>query len=206
MSSVNENNVAPGMAKRDLVSILFRRRRLIVTFFCSSAVAAVLYVLIATPSYESTAKLLIRVGRESATLDATAGVGKTMNVTGTMQELVKSELEILSSQEIAEKVVDAIGVGAIMDPPPDPPQPGAPGATAVGESFRKLRKAAQIYVKDLKQRFGLVFGDLTPRQRATKKLMENLDPEGVFESNIIVITADAETRTMAQRILQELLK
>ena len=204
-SGIDSNRVA-GLTKRDLIFILFRRKGLILTFLVSAVLASVLYVLVASPTYESTAKLLIRIGPESSNLDPTTSSGRTVTVAQSMQQVVKSEIEILNSQEMAEQVVDAIGVSSIEDPPPDPAQPGGGSPSALGDGLKDLRKTAQLYTRLLKEKLGLVFGDLTPRQRATKKLLKNLDPEGVNESNIIVITSDAETRTMAQRILQELLK
>lgn len=204
MSHGIENGV-PSMTLRDVFYVLFRRKRLIAMFFVSAVLAAVVYTLLSSPAYKSTAKLMVRIGRENVILDPTA-MGKTMNVAQTMQQQVKSELEILNSELLAEQVVDSIGAKNIMEPPNEP-KPGGPSSVdAVRGSLKDVAKTLGGYVESLKEKLGVLLGDLTLRQRATLKVMKNLDVDGLYESNVMVAAVRAETRQMAQGILEELLK
>ena len=72
-------------------------------------------------SYESSAKLMIRVGRESVSLDPTATTSATLMLQKTQEEEIISALEVLNSRQVAESIVDTIGVDPILSGQlPDP--------------------------------------------------------------------------------------
>lgn len=74
----------------------------VIATFCSAKV------------YQSTAEIMVRLGRENVTLDPTATTGQVVNIDQTRENIVRSEIEILRSQALAEKVVDSIGHEAIL--------------------------------------------------------------------------------------------
>ena len=55
---------------------------------------------------------MIRVGRESVSLDPTATTGATLMLQKTQEEEVISALEVLNSRHVAETIVDKLGVDA----------------------------------------------------------------------------------------------
>ena len=65
-------------------------------------------------TYESEAKLMIRVGRESVSLDPTATTSPTLTLHKTLEEEVITALEVLNSRQVAETVVDKLGAKAIL--------------------------------------------------------------------------------------------
>ena len=67
--------------------------------------------------YKSEARLLVRIGRESVSLDPTATTGQVISVGQSRESEINSELEILKSRELAQKVVDAIGPRAFLERP-----------------------------------------------------------------------------------------
>ena len=99
----------PEKSIRDICYVLFRHQRKFLLFFLIVMAPVTLWTLIAPEIYQSNAKLLVRLGRESVTLDPTATTGPIISVGQSRENEIKSELEILKSQELVENVVDAIG-------------------------------------------------------------------------------------------------
>ena len=71
-------------------------------------------VFLSTEHYLSEATLLVRLGRENVTLDPTATTGKILPVRPSHESEMSTELEILKSQDIVEKVVDTIGAETLL--------------------------------------------------------------------------------------------
>lgn len=68
-----------------------------------------LYSLLAPDVFRSDAKLLVRPGRGSITIDPTVATGQLMEVTQSQESLINSEVEILRSRALAARVVWALG-------------------------------------------------------------------------------------------------
>src|SRR5437868_4523198 len=107
-----------GMGLGDIYYILFRQKWKII--LCSAAgilVAGALFVL-KPPPYQSEAKLLIRYITDSTT---STGVDSTVRSPDERGEnIINTEVEILTSFDLAEQIVDKIGPEKIVD--------GSPGA------------------------------------------------------------------------------
>ena len=74
-----------------------------------------LYTFLATPQYQSEAKIMVKVGRESVTLDPTASQGQTLSISQSREEEINSEVDIMNSREITNRVVNEIGLENIFD-------------------------------------------------------------------------------------------
>ena len=58
---------------------------------------------------------MVRLGRESVSLDPTATTGQVLQGGGQARENeIKTEMEIVKSQDLAEQVVNALGYRAIL--------------------------------------------------------------------------------------------
>ena len=100
---------------RSFFFVMFRHRRLVTVFFLAVVLAAFLGVLFSGRSYTSEAKLIVRMGRESVTVDPAVGTGVPLRgLNKDWENEVNSELEILKSEELMEGLVDAIGVKALL--------------------------------------------------------------------------------------------
>ena len=109
----------PEQSIRDVYFVLFRHKWKIIVFFLAVVTVVTVGTLVASSIYQSEAKLLIRVGRESVSLDPTASTGQVISIGQQRETEIKSELEILKSQDLIEKVVDAIGPATFLKPPED---------------------------------------------------------------------------------------
>jgi len=95
---------------RDLFGVLFRHKRRSGLFLAVILALTALVTALMPRAYESDAKLLMRVGRESVAVDPTASSsGQVLSVRQSRDSEVNSELEILTSQDVIGAVVDAFG-------------------------------------------------------------------------------------------------
>jgi capsular exopolysaccharide synthesis family protein len=160
---------------RDIYYVLFRHKRKVTWFFFGVLIAVTLVTFLMPAVYRSEAKLLVRMGRESVTLDPTAtSSGQVLNTISARRESeVKSELEILKSRDLAEKLVDALG-----------PE------TFVSGSFRSVFGGEDQQKK---------------RDAAVRSLMKNWNFIAEKDSNIINATFDANNPQLAQAVLTKLI-
>jgi uncharacterized protein involved in exopolysaccharide biosynthesis len=167
---------------RQFVHTLFRHKRkmgIVILLITGLAAAG---TLLMPRAYRSQAKLIIRLGRENATLDPTATLNQTpvTAVPSNREDDMNSAREILASRFLAEKVVDAVGPAAILGrgQPLPAPAPGAPAAPA---------------------------GDTPERSQAVGKFMRKLEVEVVKKSNIIGITYDGPSPEVAEAVVTRLI-
>lgn len=100
---------------RDLLQFLFHRKYWILSIFFVISISAT-FVALRTPNqYESDAKLLIAVGRENINLDPTIETGKSLDVFQEKEKTIRSEVAILNSQVVAEKVVNKLGAHFVLN-------------------------------------------------------------------------------------------
>ena len=169
----------PQRSLRDFYYVLFRHKRKVILFFLAVMVVVTAGTFLATEIYRSEARIMIRIGRESVTLPATATPGSVISYGLDREREINSELEILKSRELAEKVVDEIG-----------PQ------------FFLAR------YKDLEFETGLAHAQSrdnpTRREKAITQFMEHLKIEPQKSSNILMISYEGYSPRQAQQTLAKL--
>lgn len=156
-------------------------------------------------TYQSEAKLMVRLGRESVSLDPTATVGQIVNIGQDRENEINSELEILNSRDLTGKVVDAIGVDRILD-----------GTEETGENSPVARFRNKT--TELIQKFGSALSSiLTPwsspgpnanlrqRELAIDSVRDHLRIEAKKLSNIIYLSYEASSKQLAHDVLQKLI-
>lgn len=164
---------------RDFYYLVFRYKKSLITFFIAVMVLVLLGTLIMPNIYRSDSKLLVRIGSESISMDPTAPKGQgSITISQNRQNELNSEMEILTSQELAEKVVDAIGVNAIVR----------------GKSLDEEKSPSSSTPKETKT-----------RKKAVQILMENLNVEVVKNSNIILLSYEAKDPKLASDVLSKLI-
>jgi uncharacterized protein involved in exopolysaccharide biosynthesis len=123
MPEIRPHPNLPEKSLRDVYTVIFRHKTKVLWFFFSLMATLIVGTLLAANIYQSTAKLMVRLGRESVSLDPTATTGKMINISTDSETQINSELEILNSRELAERVVDALGVQIILYGPVQTPLP-----------------------------------------------------------------------------------
>lgn len=107
------------MASATLVDIMRtisdRRKSFVLTFLLVSGLLAAM--VIAWPNrYGSDGLMFVRLGRGAVSIDPTAQSSKTVSLLESRKSEVVSVARMLSSREIAERVVDQIGIEEISKP------------------------------------------------------------------------------------------
>src|SRR5882757_3368021 len=99
----------------DVQAFFVRRWKMILAVLLATTLGTYTALQLMTERYESSASLMVKVGRENAEIPST--VQKTGLVTGGVNEqIVNSEIQMLTSHSLAEDVVDRIGLQAFQTP------------------------------------------------------------------------------------------
>jgi len=128
------------LTSRELLSILFKEKLKLFMVFVVLCGLVVGYSFLLTPYYEATTRLLVKTGPEFQTRSdpnqPIAGVPST-----TKLEIVNSEIQILTSRDLAEGVVNKIGAQKLY--------PGSANTDAAIRSFQSDFKAAPVEQADV---------------------------------------------------------
>ncbi|MDB5395742.1 MAG: hypothetical protein JWM91_3248 [Rhodospirillales bacterium] len=105
-----------------LLTILFKRKEIILVVFLSVILAGVAYLLTATPKYESVAQMIVRFGDRS--IPEVARTPTTFEMTpADRHEVVAAHAAMLNSHDLAKATIESLGINALYpdiaeDPPP----------------------------------------------------------------------------------------
>jgi uncharacterized protein involved in exopolysaccharide biosynthesis len=127
----------PSQPLRDAVRIILRHKRKAVAAAIGILAATALITIVSPKAYRSQAKLFVRLGRENATLDPTAvGQGPIVATPQPRDSELTTDVEILKSRVLTEKVVDAIGPPTILGE--------SPSTDEVGQRYRAVVKLSKL--------------------------------------------------------------
>lgn len=162
---------------RDAIAVVFRYKFSIVVIWALIAGGSVFLALQAGDVFESESELLVRLGRESISLDPSV----TGPIVGMMQDRdaeVKSEIAIIESEYVIAKVVDTLGTDTIF---------GEGGwARPTGDDGGNPAEYEH--------------------KSAIKKIRDGLSVVAPQDTNIIETSFEAPSPEIAQRILSTLLE
>jgi uncharacterized protein involved in exopolysaccharide biosynthesis len=191
---------------RDFFYVLFRHKWKAVAFFLIVLIATIAGAFLATEIYRSDAKLMVRIGRESVTLDPTASTGQVISVGPSRDSEINSEIEILKSRELAHKVVEAIGPNAMLEGPISKFDTGALGADQnMLEKFRNLFRLLKKRVQTSLVNLGLS-KPLPDREMAVIKFTENFTVERQKNTNILLLSYEGPDPMLSRNILSKLIE
>ena len=185
---------------RDVLFILFRQEKRILLFFVTVVVAVILATVIAPSVYQSEAKVLIRLGKESlADPTLSNDINPILSVGQSRDSDIASGIELMKSRELAAQVVDEFGHESFL----------SPSDAKIESGDKNFFLVAIDWFDDL----------LTPgegptgaqsvaearREDAIEAFMDDLQIEVGKQSAIITLTLDAYHPKLAHDALQFLL-
>lgn len=203
-----------------LTSSLWHRKWSAMFTFLVTLSLVLVGIAVCPRTYRSEAKLFVRVGRESVTLDPTATTGQTIAVQSSREIEVRSIRDMLESRVLLEKIVEKLGANYILYPPRGPIAPSssdtatldATGTNTADESvadegptpferfeskLSELVEQARTYARQVR------LSDPVPaNELAVKKLAQSLSVDGGTKSSIILLEMESKSPQAAQRILQ----
>ena len=205
MSEIVVEERARETSLRDLYYVLFRYKWKMILFFFAVFITVAVGNFLCAKVYRSEAKLLVRLGRESVTLDPTAATGQIIQVQQSRKSEINSELEILNSRELAEKVVDAIGPEAFLKRPDEELSVEGVYSETIMQTKRKVRTAVKG-IRNLFRRLDPVkLKPISDRDKVMLGIMKKLEIENVKDSSIIRISFEAKSPELAQQGVAKLI-
>ncbi|MFV1967310.1 MAG: GumC family protein [Pirellulaceae bacterium] len=166
---------------RDIFRISFRHKwKAIPAFGCVFGLA-VAGAFLWPKTFESEAKLFIRIGRSSVSLDPTVTVSQSVTTSEPREREINSILEILRSRELMDKVADEIKPTEILGPRFD--LMSSLGVTAAPAPTEQ-----------------------ETREKAARELERSLSSGVSKNSNVIRIRCQARSPQLAQAILSAYIK
>ena len=175
----------PPISLRDVLHVIFKRKAQILIFFVAVVTTVVIGTLLVKPKYEATAQILVKLGRESVFIPTTGAAGPVISFD--REERINSEIEILRSRALAEKVIAVLGPTALY-PELKEDEPGLLG--------RLIGRADTDASIDEKQ--ALRF------ETAIETFQKALEVEGIKKSNVVQISFKHENPQMAALVVNKL--
>lgn len=120
METLVSNDSPAGRNLGDIPFHLLRYRKLIFAFAMIGAVAATIFYLYSPASYTSEAKLLVRYVLERSAIDPVESHTNSNSGARAGNSVINSELEILTSWDLALEAADAVGIDRLTAPEGNP--------------------------------------------------------------------------------------
>ena len=186
------------------LEVPFVHKWLILTCLLASLGLAWLTILVWPRTYESEGQIMIRVGRESVSLDPTATTGtQTLLIQKTRNEEVISALGVLSSRQVYEGVVDKLGAENIINGE-FPGEASDEPKNEFVELLLNAKSAAQNLAGSMLVATGLR-DELSDREEAVMVLQKSVDIYAPRESAVLSINSKAKSPEMAQTVSQTII-
>lgn len=171
---------------RDFCGLLFRHKSKVIFCFTLSVCVALAVILFWPRKYKSESKLLVRLGRETVTLDPTATTSQVIPVSMSRETEVASVLEMLRSRVMIEKLVDEIGPDAILRP--------SSVATSSGAETAASQPSSNSW---------LSLDPVSDREKAIAKLGKCLNSTIEKKSDVITVTGTTISPELSQRFVSK---
>ena len=203
---------ANGMRSGSIASYLeipFIHKRLIIGCTLLGILAGWVALLVWPRSYVSEAKMMIRVGRESVSLDPTATTSETLMLQKTEEAEIVSALSVLSSRQVAATVVDQLGADAILNGELAEADPRESDANSSGSTTRLLKRAAaqgsELFSEALHTALAYtgVKDGISNHELAIRKIESSVSIHSPKRSTVIVVEGRSKTPAMAQAIVRQ---
>ena len=166
---------------RDFLHIVFKRKLQILLFFFATVCTVAIGTVLIKPTYEATSQILIKVGRENIFVPTVPTSGNINPVFSfNREEQINSEIEILKSQFLVEKVIHSLGPATIYKDLENPKE-------GILSRFFKTHDA-----------------DQSPVEKAVLKFQKAFKVEGVKKSDVIDVSFKHEDPHMAASVVNNL--
>jgi uncharacterized protein involved in exopolysaccharide biosynthesis len=168
----------PRTSLRDFLRVLFKRKTQILLFFAVTFMTVAVATFIIKPTYQATAQILVKLGRENVYVPASGGANPVINFS--REEQINSEIEILKSRSLAMEVLNELGPETIYEN-----ISGGPSGI----------RAAILPSKGSPR---------TPAENALLSMQKALDVEGIKKSNVIEVSFKHSDPEIAAAVVNKL--
>lgn len=165
---------------------LWRNKLTLAATFVVGLGLTLLYLSLAPRKYQSEAKLLVRIGRESVTLDPTATTGQVLAVPESRESDMHAVEELIGSRTTAEAIVQQFGAAVILEK-----------KTGVRSLSDQLSWLNEYNLNPLRV--------YSLSDKAVRALKKNLGMTAGKNSNVLTLSYEAEDPELARDVLTALL-
>lgn len=187
------------LSLRDFLTIVFKHKWGILLLFTLIVLTVTVLTSVWPLKYEASAKILLKFDREGVSLSRSSPSAKTtLTMKGTEEE-IRSEIEILNTRFIIEKVVKNLWNDLTRTPDEKP--------TSFGQKIKALFKRTFHRVVGLLNRIGYSLGlvqELGPFETQVSNLQRNLRIEAIKDSNIIRVKYSSSDPTLSAKVVNTL--
>ncbi len=188
---------------RDFLFVLFRHKKKILFVFFLLIIGATWFIMRMPDIYQSRATLLLRPGRESVTDPIFQDTGQVMGRSMKREQEIQSEIQIIKSQDVAQKVLDKIGGPDVILAALEKEKKGSGQGESSPSFFSKFKGWLKSLLKPI---FGKLRGPkLGKRERALKILMDKLEVSNPKDTNNIEIHFEFLDPALSQKVLSALI-
>ncbi len=124
-----------GGSLRDFLAVLFKRKAAILTIFLATVITVAVGSFLMAPTYEAGSSLLVKFGREFIYRSEVGD--KAPMISFNQEEAINSEINILTSRDIVERVIKTIGLENIYPGLAKNPPAGTTPLEAAVTGFQK---------------------------------------------------------------------
>ena len=143
-------------------------------------------------TYRSEARIFVRLGRESISLDPTVSMNGTITVNETREVEINSILEVLQSRDLAAVVVDKLGEETVLSGLPSDQVAEKSGPSILSELLSRIR-----VLKDGRA--------ITRKERVITSLLRNLNVSSPKKSTVISIQYESDSPEIAQMVVDQVI-
>ncbi|MFK8114686.1 MAG: GumC family protein [Rubripirellula sp.] len=155
--------------------------------FASVMAIAVLVILFAPRKYQSQARLMLRVGRESISVDPTASTS-TLSLHQTREHEIQSALGVMNSREILDKVIEEVGVKVVL------------AGSAELEEESEGEEEAPGFLSRMKSKLMAI--DPVPEEEVAKrKLIKGISIYAPQDSSVVSVSYKTGSAEVAQAVV-----
>lgn len=140
MNSELTDTGAGGLAVGDIYYTLFRHKGKIILCSCIGLTLALILYWRVPRLYQSEAKLFVRYVTDAKSLAPAGGVTNAKSPDQRGETIMESEIEIITSLDLARRVAEALGSEAILGPRPS----GSTGISEIDQAATAIRKGLMV--------------------------------------------------------------
>jgi polysaccharide biosynthesis protein PslE len=204
MTPTSAANDMPSLIGANLLGDLGRALRYHIGLILAVALGTVLVTYASfqfiSDQYVSSARLLVKLGRENVELPVTVEKGGLLS-TGVRKEEINSEIQLIGSRPLIEATVDQLGVEA-FNLQPKPPTTWFQRVKATLRGWVRAVKAQYkeaLILLNLKQR-------LSEREEAILLVQQTLVVEREKDSDVIVVSVRLPSDQLAMQVVDTLVQ
>jgi uncharacterized protein involved in exopolysaccharide biosynthesis len=187
------------LSVRDVLSIIFKRKLIILCFFAGLCITAFTVLKFVPATYTASSKILVKLGREDIYTPAvTSDAMTTPLLNMAREEQLNSEVEILTSENLAAQLVDKLG-----------PEGVYPGMLNVHPWYtpKGILQGVMNAYKAFEGFFIPLTAHLTPEQKAAKHFVrKDLEVAAAGKSNVIEVKVSSKIPDVAAQLNNELVR